>query len=77
MATMTVRNLPDDVHRRVRLVAVQRGISTEAAARQLLDEATRPGERRGDVIAAFARGLQVDFPVTARRDDPLEAADYE
>ena len=77
MATMTVRNLPDEVHRRVRLVAVQRGISAEEAARQLLDEASRPAEKVGDVITTFAKGLQVDFPEVKRSAEVPEAADYE
>ncbi|UWQ77424.1 MULTISPECIES: FitA-like ribbon-helix-helix domain-containing protein [Roseobacteraceae] len=76
MATMTVRNLPDDVHRRVKFIAGQRGISAEAAARELLDEATRPAERLGDVVVAFARELDVDFPEIERRQDPIEAADF-
>jgi len=54
MPTMTVRNLPEDVHRRIRLYAAENGLSAEAAARRLLDEATRPAERLGDVVTAFA-----------------------
>ena len=38
MATMTVRNLPDDVHRRVRLYAAERGFSVEEAARRILED---------------------------------------
>lgn len=76
MATMTVRNLPDDVHRRVRFIAAQRGISTEAATRELLDEATRPVERLGDVVVAFARDLNVAFPESGRRRESIKAADF-
>jgi len=76
MADMTVRNLPDDVHRRVKFVAGQRGISAEAAARQLLDEATRPGERLGDILVAYARKLNVDPPDIERSTEPIRAADY-
>ncbi len=77
MGTMTVRNLPDEVHRRVKFVAVQRGISTKAAARELLDEATRPVERVGDIIADFVKRMKVDFPEIERSQEPLEAADFE
>jgi plasmid stability protein len=35
MATMTVRNLPDEVHRRIRLYAAERGLSAEEAASRL------------------------------------------
>ena len=76
MANMTVRNLPDDVHRRIKAIAAQRGISTEATVRELLDEATRPAERLGDVVAAFARDLDVAFPNLDRRPESIAAADY-
>jgi len=76
MATMTVRNLPDDVHRRIRLYAAEHGLSAEAAARQLLDKATRPAERLGDVVTAFARARAVDFPDTLRNQTPVEPADF-
>jgi len=76
MAQMTVRNLPDDVHRRIKVIAGQRGISTEAAVRELLDEVTRPAERLGDIVAAFARELDVAFPDLNRSPEPVHAADY-
>ncbi len=76
MATMTVRNLPDDVHRRIRLYAAEHGISAEAAARRILDEATRPADRLGDIVAAFARARQADFPDTPRDRTPVEPAEF-
>jgi len=76
MAQMTVRNLPDDVHRRIKVIAGQRGISTEAAARELLDEATRPAERLGDVVVAFSQNLNVAFPDINRASEPIAAAEY-
>lgn len=76
MPTMTVRNLPEDVHRRIRLYAAEHGLSAEAAARRLLDEATRPTERLGDVVAAFARARHADFPDVPRNPAPIEPADF-
>ena len=76
MPTMTVRNLPEDVHRRIRLYAAEQGLSAEAAVRRLLDEATRPPERLGDVVTAFARARQVDFPETPRDRKPITPADF-
>lgn len=76
MATMTVRNLPEDVHRRIRLYAAEHGISAEAAARRILDEATRPADRLGDIVVAFARARQTDFPETPRNHMPVEPADF-
>jgi len=76
MPTMTVRNLSSDVHRRIKVYAAERGISAEAAARKILDEATRPADRLGDVVAAYARARQADFPDTPRDRRPIEPADF-
>jgi len=76
MPTMTVRNLPDEVHRRLRLHAAEQGISTEEAARRILDQATRPPERLGDVVTAFARARAADFPQVARDRTPIAPADF-
>lgn len=76
MATMTVRNLPEDVHRRIKLYAAEHGLSAEAAARRILDEATRPPERLGDVVIAFARARAADFPEIVRDSSPIQPADF-
>jgi len=57
MAVLTVRNLPDEVHRSLRVRAARNGRSTEAEVRSILTEAARP-ERRlrmGDALAALGR----------------------
>lgn len=41
MAILNIRNLPDDVHRRLRLRAARAGHSMEAEARAILAEACR------------------------------------
>ncbi len=41
MAMLTVRNLPDEVHRALRLRAVGHGRSTEAEVRAILEEAVK------------------------------------
>ena len=41
MATLTIRNLPDEVREKLRLRAAQKGHSTEAEVRSLLIEAVR------------------------------------
>ena len=73
--TAKVRNLPEDVHRRIRLYAAKHGLSAEAAVCHLLDEATRPPERLGDVVVAFAHARQADFPETPRDRTLIEPAD--
>lgn len=77
MASMTVRNIPDDVHRRVRVLAAERGMSTEAMVREILREATEPPIALGDTIAAFARQSGEDFPEITRDTDPLRPAVFE
>ena len=42
MASVTVRNLPDEVHRALRVRAAQHGRSTEAEIRDILEIAARP-----------------------------------
>jgi plasmid stability protein len=73
---MTVRNLPEELHRRIRIYAAEHGLSAEAAVRRLLDEATRPAERLGDIVAAYARARAVDFPETLRDRTPVSPADF-
>jgi plasmid stability protein len=45
MAMVTVRNLPDEVHRALRVRAAHRGRSTEAEIRDILETTVRPPER--------------------------------
>ena len=61
MATLNIRNLPDEVHRRLRVRAAEHGRSMEAEARAILaaaltDEAS-PGRSRPST-AAKVRELQ-------------------
>ena len=59
MAMLTVRNLPDEVHRALRVQAAQHGRSTEAEVRAILESAVKPPERvrMGDALAALGRGV--------------------
>ena len=54
MAMLTVRNLPDDVHRALRVRAAQHGHSIEAEVREILAMAVKPESRVrvGDALAA-------------------------
>ncbi len=45
MAVLTVRNLPDEVHRALRLRAMQHGRSTEAEVRAILESVVKPPDR--------------------------------
>jgi len=55
MAMLTVRNLPDDVHRALRVQAALHGRSTEAEVRAILAIAVKPEQRVrvGEALAAL------------------------
>jgi antitoxin FitA len=55
MAMLTVRNLPDSVHRALRVRAAQHGHSTEAEVREILAMAVKPETRVrvGEALAAL------------------------
>jgi plasmid stability protein len=57
VANVLVRNLPDEVHRALRVRAAQHGHSTEAEIRDILEKIARPPERvkLGSLLASIAR----------------------
>lgn len=59
MAILTVRNVPDDVHRALRVRAAQHGRSTEAEVREILAAAVKPEKRVrvGDALAGIGRRI--------------------
>ena len=83
MANVHVRNLPDAVHRALRVRAAHHGRSTEAEIRDILEIATRPPERvtLGSWLASIAReagGLTVAEAGAFNRDKtPAEPVKFE
>lgn len=59
MAILTVRNVPDEVHRALRVRAAQHGRSTEAEVREILAAVVRPAKRVqvGEALAAIGRRI--------------------
>lgn len=57
MANVTVRNVPDEVHRAIRVRAALHGRSTEAEIRAILEAAARPTDRVkfGSLLVSIAR----------------------
>lgn len=57
MAMLTVRNLPEEVHRALRVRAAVHGRSTEAEVRAILEEAVKPEGRvrLGSLLADIGR----------------------
>ncbi|WP_374692183.1 plasmid stabilization protein [Accumulibacter sp.] len=84
MAILTVRNLPDDVHRALRVRAAQHGRSTEAEVREILAIAVKPETRvrLGEALAALGRKVGLtneDFEVfnRDRETTPTEQLRFE
>lgn len=79
MAVVTVRNLPEETHRALRLRAARHNRSTEAEIRAILEDAVRPEGRVkiGAALAAFGRrfgGVDLDL---AREESSPRAASFE
>jgi plasmid stability protein len=79
MSVVTVRNVPEETHRALKLRAAQHGRSTEAEIREILEEAVRPATRVkiGSELAAFGQrfgGIDLDL---AREQAPIEPARFE
>ncbi|PPE66747.1 FitA-like ribbon-helix-helix domain-containing protein [Caldimonas caldifontis] len=57
MPSVTVRNVPEAVHRALRVRAAQHGRSAEAEIRDILEQAVKPAQRvrLGDELAALGR----------------------
>ena len=51
MSVITVRNLPAETHRALKVRAAQHGRSTEAEIREILENAVRPKTRVGMPVA--------------------------
>jgi plasmid stability protein len=84
MAMLTVRNLPDDIHRALRVRAAQHGRSTEAEVREILATAVKPESRvrLGDALAELGREVGLtneDFEVfnQVRDKTPAEPPRFE
>jgi plasmid stability protein len=73
MAMLTVRNLPEAVHRALRVRAARHGRSTEAEVRAILEEAVKPEGRikLGSLLADIGHQAKLtdnDFAVFDQRD---------
>jgi len=84
MAMLTVRNLPDEVHRALRVRAAQHGHSMEAEVRQILESAISPEGRvkLGSLLADMGRRAKLsddEFAVfeQVRSKAPARAVNFE
>lgn len=77
MAAVTIRKLPEDTLRALKKRAQQRGRSTEAEMRMILQEAVRPRRGMGKVLAAIGRKFGgLDLPA-ARKPSPVRPVHFE
>jgi antitoxin FitA len=78
MAMLTVRNLPDEVHRALRTRAAQHGQSMESEVREILQSAVSPAGRvkLGSLLADMGRQARLtdqEFDTFARVRDQAPA----
>lgn len=79
MASITVRNLPDETHRALRIRAAQNGRSTEAEVRSILEEAVSPKDRTkiGSELRAFGTKNKLNDLKIERDKEAPRAASFE
>jgi plasmid stability protein len=84
MGAVTIRNLPEETHRALRVRAAINGRSTEAEIRAILEDAVRPEGRVrvGTLLSAIARRAgvtdeDVEALEQAREKNPAEPPKFE
>ena len=78
MAMLTIRNLPDNVHRALRVRAAMHGQSTEAEVREILASVVKPETRvrMGDALAELGHKIGLtneDFNIFKQVSDKTPA----
>jgi len=80
MPSLTVRNLPEETHRALRVRAARHGRSTEAEVRTILEETVRPAQRLriGSEIHRIAseNGHMNDLEIHRERSQ-IQGAEFE
>ncbi|TRX76402.1 FitA-like ribbon-helix-helix domain-containing protein [Pseudomonas mangiferae] len=84
MPSVTVRNVPDEVHRAIRVRAAQHGRSIEAEMREILESAVKPQGRvkLGSLLAEVGRKAKLTDEElgtfeSVRDKTPARAASFE
>jgi plasmid stability protein len=84
MPSVTVRNVPDEVHRAIRVRAARHGRSIEAEMRDILESAVKPQGRveLGSLLAEIGRKVKLtdeEFAIfeSVRGRTPARAASFE
>ncbi|MDR1063134.1 MAG: Arc family DNA-binding protein [Azoarcus sp.] len=84
MPSVTVRNVPDEVHRAIRVRAAQHGRSIESEMRDILESAVRPQDRvkLGSLLAEIGCKVKLtdeEFAIfeSVRGRTPARAVSFE
>jgi len=84
MPSVTVRNVPDEVHRAIRVLAAQHGCSIEAEMRNILESVVKPQGRvkLGSLLAEIGRKVKLtdeEFAIfeSVRDRTPARIASFE
>jgi len=84
MPSVTIRNVPDEVHRAVRVRAALHGRSAEAEMREILENAVQPEGRvkLGSLLAGIGRKINLTDDEFSNFDQsrdktPAKSVDFE
>ncbi len=84
MPSVTIRNVPEEVHRAIRVRAARHGRSIEAEMRDILESAVKPEGRvkLGSMLAGIGRKVKLteeEFAIfeSVRGPTPARAASFE
>ena len=79
MSSITVRNIPEETHRALRVRAAMAGRSTEAEVRAILESAVRPNDRvkLGSLLAELGQQAGGADLVIERDKTPTEPLSFE
>ena len=82
MRAVTIRNVPEEVHRAIRVRAAQNGRTLQAEMREILTTAVAPEGRvkLGDLLADIGRKVKLtdeEMAVFDRDASPARAASFE
>jgi plasmid stability protein len=81
MASLTIRQLDDEVKKRLRLKAALDGLSMEAEARKILTEAVLPKEKKSQGLATQIQQIisesgSIELPIIERENKQRESVDF-
>ncbi|SHI29917.1 FitA-like ribbon-helix-helix domain-containing protein [Pollutimonas bauzanensis] len=84
MRSVTIRNVPDEVHRAIRVRAAQQGRSIEAEMRDILESAVKPQGRikLGSLLTEIGRKVKLtdeEFAIfeSVRDNTPARVVSFE